>query len=97
MFGLSAESLASPAVLLGVVFLMTMFGLLVPGPTHRGIVKRQAEEIGFLRDRNKEQAEQITILSGSSETALHIGDEIRRLAGSTRPPLAPAAGEEGSP
>lgn len=92
--GLTAENLASPAVLLGVVFLLVMFGLLVPGRIHKQIVGQKDSEIMFLRERNEEQAEQITILTGSSETALHIGDEIRRLAGSTRP-LAPAAGEEG--
>lgn len=95
--GLTADQVGTPAVLLGVVFLLVMFGLLVPGRTHNRILRDKDGEIANLRALVKEQSEQITILSGSSETALHIGDEIRRLAGSVRRPLDLVIEEEGSP
>jgi hypothetical protein len=92
--GVSPEILISPAALLGLVFVLVMFGALVPGRTHGSIVRALKEENQFLRARNTEQSEQIKILATNSETALHIGDELRRVAGATPRPLSTIREEE---
>ena len=87
--GVSPELLVSPAALLGLVFVLVVFGALVPGRTHSKMLRAVQEENQFLRARNKEQADQITILATNSETALHIGDELRRAAADRgRPPMS---------
>ena len=78
--GLSGEDLANPWVLVGMLFLLTIFGGVVPRWLHKSIVNDKNKELDSWKATSVTQSQQINELIKQSETALHIGEEIKRLA-----------------
>lgn len=78
--GFTPENLSSPWILVGLVFCLVMFGALVPRWIHKAIVNDKNKEIEAWKSTAGKLVEQNSDLIGHSTTALHIGDEIKRLA-----------------
>ncbi|WP_072689245.1 hypothetical protein [Rhodococcus marinonascens] len=78
--GFQPEHLSSPTILLGLVVVLILAGALVPRWLHKSVMTRADKERDDWRDTATKQSEQISELLEQSKTALHIGEEIKRLA-----------------
>lgn len=77
--GFQPEDLASPWTLVGLAFCLVLFGVLMPRWLHRSIVADKDKEIDASRSTVDKLLAQNDKLIEQSRTALHIGEEIKRL------------------
>ncbi|WP_342659435.1 hypothetical protein Rruber_02665 [Rhodococcus ruber] len=75
--GLTPEHLSSPAVLLGVVVVLIVFGGLVPRWLHRSMLRIKDEAIADLKEINAEQARQIHRLIGGTEVSVRVSEALQ--------------------
>lgn len=80
MFGIPVEHLQNPWVLVGVIFLCMVFGLLVPRPMHKALMRMKDEIIADQRVLLEKRDRQIDRLLHGSETTLDIARKLQEEA-----------------
>lgn len=90
--GFQPEDLANPWVLVGMLFLLTIFGGLVPRWLYKSVISMKDAQIARQDQTIQEQARQINRLIGGAETTVHIAGEIQRVVVPPEEVITPGGG-----
>lgn len=90
--GFQPEDLANPWVLVGMLFLLTIFGGLVPRWLYKSVISMKDAQIARQDEMLKEKDRQINRLIGGAETTVHIAGEIQRVVVPSEDPIITPAG-----
>lgn len=80
MFGVPVEHLQNPWILVGIIFLCVVFGLLVPRPMHRAMLKLKDDVIQDQKTLLQKRDGQIDKLISGGETTLDIAKKLQEEA-----------------
>lgn len=76
MFGITAEHLAQPATILGLLIVLIIIGGLVPRPLYTSVLKIKDDIISDQRVTIREQANQINQLISGASVGVRVAESI---------------------
>lgn len=76
MFGMTAEHLAQPSTILGLLIVLIILGGLVPRWLYSSVLKIKDDVIRDLRETNREQARHIDRLITGASAGVRVAESI---------------------